>query len=93
MIQSMLADMAISLEATRLLVMQAAWIGDQGKRNTFEASLSKAYGGPAGVMAALDAVQVIYYIIVYRRITTKLSSIRPYSIFELLSAAYHHQGI
>lgn len=54
----MIADMAISVEASRLLVQRAAWEIDQGRRNTFYASIAKAFAGDIANKCAADAVQV-----------------------------------
>jgi acyl-CoA dehydrogenase len=57
-IQMILADMAISYEATRLLYMKAAWEVDHGIRRTNTSSYAKCFGADAVVKAATDAVQV-----------------------------------
>lgn len=58
MVQHMLAEMAIKYEATRLLVHKAAWMVDKGGKNSFVASLSKAFGADSAMQVAIDAVQV-----------------------------------
>jgi acyl-CoA dehydrogenase len=57
-VQFMIAEMAIKYEATRLLVHKAAWMIDQGSRNSLIASYSKAFGADAAMQVATDAVQV-----------------------------------
>ncbi len=57
-IQFMLADMAIGIEAGRNLVRQAAWMKDNGKRNTMIASMAKAFAADHAHKAASDAVQI-----------------------------------
>jgi acyl-CoA dehydrogenase len=57
-IQMMLADMAISYEATRLLTLKAAWEVDRGVKRTMTSSLAKCFGADAAVKAATDAVQI-----------------------------------
>lgn len=54
----MIADMAKDIEAARLLVWQAASIIDQGRRNTKEASMAKAFAADTAVRVAVDAVQI-----------------------------------
>ena len=54
----MLADMAIGVETARLLWMKSAWIVDQGRRNTYEASIAKCYAGDIANKNATDAVQI-----------------------------------
>lgn len=53
-----LADMAIGVEAARLSTMRAAWEIDQGRRNTYYASIAKALAGDVANKCATDAVQV-----------------------------------
>jgi acyl-CoA dehydrogenase len=57
-IQFILAEMAISYEATRLLTHKAAWMIDQGKLDSIVSSYAKAFGADAAMKAATDAVQV-----------------------------------
>lgn len=58
MVQAMLADMAISTEATRLLYRKAAWNLDRGSRDPIVSSYAKAYGADRAMQTAIDAVQV-----------------------------------
>ncbi len=58
LVQAMLAEMAIRIAATRLLVHKAAWALDRGIRDPLTSSLAKAYGADAAMASALDAVQV-----------------------------------
>jgi len=58
MVQAMIANMAMRLEATRLLVHKAAWMIDAGSRNSLIASYSKAFGADSAMEVATDAVQV-----------------------------------
>lgn len=54
----MLADMAASVEAARLLVWRAGWEIDQGRRNTIYAAMAKKCGADWAMQVATDAVQV-----------------------------------
>lgn len=54
----MIADMACAIEAARLLVWQAGWTIDQGRRNTQQAAYAKLFAADAAVKVATDAVQV-----------------------------------
>ncbi|WVQ80845.1 hypothetical protein IAT38_002952 [Cryptococcus sp. DSM 104549] len=54
----MLADMAIGVEAARGLVWRSAWTKDAGQRNTFYASMAKAFAGKTAVENANLGVQV-----------------------------------
>lgn len=58
-IQFMLADMAIKVEAARLLCWKAAWMHDNGMRNTKEAAIAKAFAGDTAMEVTTDAVQVL----------------------------------
>lgn len=53
-----IADMGIRLEASRLLTYQAAWLADQGQRNTVQASIAKAYTSDAAMWAATETIQI-----------------------------------
>tara|TARA_R110002050_G_scaffold249947_1_gene387843 strand:+ start:578 stop:1435 length:858 start_codon:yes stop_codon:yes gene_type:complete len=54
----MIAEMGINVEAARLLVLRSSWEIDQGRRNTYYASLAKAFAADIANKAASDAVQV-----------------------------------
>jgi len=54
----MIADMAKDVEAARLLVWQAAWAIDNGRRNTKLASFAKAFAADVAMRVTTDAVQV-----------------------------------
>jgi acyl-CoA dehydrogenase len=58
-IQFMLADMAVRVEAARLLVWQAAYLHDQSLRNTKESAIAKCFAGDTAMQVAMDAVQVL----------------------------------
>jgi acyl-CoA dehydrogenase len=57
-VQFMLADMAKDLEAARLLVWRAAWLADQGIRNSKEAAIAKAFAADMAMRVTTDAVQI-----------------------------------
>ena len=52
------ADMARDIEAARMLTWHAAWLIDQGKRNTREAAIAKLFAADACMRITTDAVQV-----------------------------------
>jgi len=54
----MIADMATSVEAARLLVWNAAITFDQGKRNSLMAAHAKRFAADEAMRIATDAVQV-----------------------------------
>jgi alkylation response protein AidB-like acyl-CoA dehydrogenase len=53
-----LADMAIKIEAARLLTHKAAWLYDQGKANPVASSMAKAYASRAAMEVTDDAIQI-----------------------------------
>ena len=57
-IQFMLADMAMEIEAGRLLCWKAAWMKDEGLRNTKEAAYAKAFCADVVMKATTNAVQI-----------------------------------
>lgn len=57
-IQFMIADMAMKIEASRLLVHKAAWLLDNGQSNTSLASYAKAFAADSCMQIATDAVQI-----------------------------------
>jgi acyl-CoA dehydrogenase len=57
-IQFMIAEMARDIEAARLLVWRAAWEIDEGRRNTYYASIAKAFAADSAHRIASDAVQI-----------------------------------
>ena len=58
-IQHMLADIKVTIEATRLLIFRVAWLKDRGKLvNPVEAAVAKLFIGELGMKAASDAVQI-----------------------------------
>ena len=54
----MIADMAMGIEASRLLVHKAAYEIDQGRKNTLYASMAKAFAGDHANKVAADSVQI-----------------------------------
>jgi alkylation response protein AidB-like acyl-CoA dehydrogenase len=59
-LQFMLADMAMEIEAARLLVYKAAALVDaQDPRMTYFASVAKCYAGDAAMKVTTDAVQIL----------------------------------
>jgi alkylation response protein AidB-like acyl-CoA dehydrogenase len=61
-IQFLFADMAIQVEAARLLTYQAAWLVDQGRFQREDAhmlSIAKAFATEMAVRVSSDALQVL----------------------------------
>lgn len=48
----------MSIESARLVWMRASWETDQGRRNTYYASIAKAMAADVANKCATDAVQV-----------------------------------
>jgi acyl-CoA dehydrogenase len=58
LVAAMLAEMAIKVEATRLLYMKAGWQLDQHLRDPMTSAIAKAFGADSAMQTAVDAVQV-----------------------------------
>ena len=58
-----LADMAIKVEAARLLTYKAAWLADEGRADPIVSSMAKTYAARAGVEVTDEASQIFggYY--------------------------------
>nr|XP_048309495.1 medium-chain specific acyl-CoA dehydrogenase, mitochondrial isoform X2 [Myodes glareolus] len=54
----LLAEMAMKVELARLAYQRAAWEVDAGRRNTYYASIAKAFAGDIANQIATDAVQI-----------------------------------
>jgi acyl-CoA dehydrogenase len=57
-VQFMIAEMGMKIEASRLLVHKAAWMCDQGLKNTEIASYAKAFASDSCMQITTDAVQI-----------------------------------
>lgn len=57
-VQFMLAEMAIRIEATQLMVRKAAWALDSHQASPLSSACAKAFGGDAAMTSAIDAVQI-----------------------------------
>ena len=57
-LQWKMVDMAVQLDAARLLVHRAAWMYDNGRPFTKEASMAKLFATELSTRAALDAIQI-----------------------------------
>jgi len=57
-IQFKLADMAVKIDAAKLLTLQAAALKDAGKKYYTEAAMAKLYSSEIAVQCALEAIQV-----------------------------------
>ena len=58
LVKQLIAKMVAGTEMGRLLVWRAAWLKNQGRRNTRETSLAKWHATEHSVQSALDAIQV-----------------------------------
>ncbi len=59
MIQSMIADMAMRIEAARMLVYKACWMRDQGMEFSKEAAMAKCYAADTAMEVTTNAVQIM----------------------------------
>ncbi len=57
-IQFKIAEMAVKLDAARLLTWRAATLADLGKPHSAESSMAKLYASEASVEIALEAIQI-----------------------------------
>jgi alkylation response protein AidB-like acyl-CoA dehydrogenase len=57
-IQFMLADMAMEIDAARLLTRKAGFLSDAGKPSNIEASMAKLFASEAATRACLSAIQI-----------------------------------
>ncbi len=53
-----LAQMAMEVEAARLLVWRAAWLIDQGRTRGVESAMAKCYGSDVAMNTSLEALQI-----------------------------------
>ena len=58
-VQFKLANMAVELDASQLLLLRAAWLKDQGRPFTLEASMAKLFASEAAMRAATESIQVL----------------------------------
>jgi alkylation response protein AidB-like acyl-CoA dehydrogenase len=57
-IQFKLADMAVQIDAARLLMYRAAYLKDNGKKTTKESSMAKLYASEMSVRVCEEAIQI-----------------------------------
>lgn len=57
-VQFKLADMAVAIELGRNQYLKAAWLKDQGRKHTFEATVTKLFCSEMAEKVASDAVQI-----------------------------------
>ncbi len=55
----MLADMAMKVEAARLLTWQAAWLADEGIKATAQSAMAKCYASDTAMEVTTNAVQIL----------------------------------
>jgi len=80
----MIADMAMQVEAARLLVYKAAWAVDSGSRNTTAAAFAKGYAADMAMKVCTDAVQVFggYGYMSEYPVEKLMRDIKIYQIYE-----------
>lgn len=80
----MIADMAMNVEAARLLVHKAAWSVDSGSKNTTAAAFAKAFAADMAMKVCTDAVQVFggYGYMSEYPVEKLMRDIKIYQIYE-----------
>lgn len=58
-IQFKIADMAMRIDAARLLAWQAAWRADRGLRHARQSAMAKCVAGDAAMDVTIEAVQIL----------------------------------
>jgi alkylation response protein AidB-like acyl-CoA dehydrogenase len=58
-VSSMLSDMAMAVDAARMMVWRAAWLADNGLPYGKESSMAKCFAGDVAMKVTTDAVQVL----------------------------------
>jgi butyryl-CoA dehydrogenase len=59
LVQAMIADMAMSIEASRLMVYRACWLRDQGQPFSKESAMAKCFAADTAMKVTTDVVQVM----------------------------------
>lgn len=59
LVQAMIADMSMKVEAARMLVMKACWMREQGMEFSKEAAMAKCYASDIAMQVTTDALQVL----------------------------------
>ena len=59
LVQAMIADMAMQIEAARLLVYKACWMKDQGLPYSKESAIAKCFAADTAMKVTVDAVQIL----------------------------------
>ena len=80
----MIADMAMSVEASRLIVWQAAAECDSGQPNTMHSAFAKAYAADLAMKVCTDAVQVFggYGFIEEYPVAKLMRDVKIFQIYE-----------
>ncbi|MBM3464503.1 MAG: acyl-CoA dehydrogenase [Armatimonadetes bacterium] len=59
LIQNKLVEMAVNIDAARMLLWRAAWLRERGQNFTKEASMAKLFASETAMKAGIEAVQVL----------------------------------
>jgi alkylation response protein AidB-like acyl-CoA dehydrogenase len=59
MIQQKIADMAVKIEASRLLIHHAAWLKQNNLPHTKEAAMAKLFSSEAAMFVTKEAIQIL----------------------------------
>ncbi|NOZ73096.1 MAG: acyl-CoA dehydrogenase [Chloroflexi bacterium] len=87
-----LADMAMNIEAGRLLARKAAWLIDNGHSNTLLAAYAKAFCADMAMQATIEAVQVFggYGYSREYPVEKLMRDVKIYQIYEGTSEVQRH---
>ncbi len=80
----MVADMAMNVEAARLLVYKAAWSVESGSKNTTAAAFAKGFAADMAMKVCTDAVQVFggYGFMSEYPVEKLMRDVKIYQIYE-----------
>ena len=80
----MIADMAMDIEAARLLVWKAAWSVDAGERNPTASAFAKAFAADMAMRVCTNAVQVFggYGFMAEYPVEKLMRDVKIYQIYE-----------
>lgn len=83
-VSHMIADMAINVEAARLLAWQAAWNVDRGQPDTRAAAFAKAFAADMAMKVTVDAVQVFggYGYVTEYPVEKLMRDVKVFQIYE-----------
>jgi acyl-CoA dehydrogenase len=89
-VQEMLAQMSIDIDAARLLTWEAAWRADLGLENAKEAAMCKAYAGEIALQVCAKCLELLGPVGLDGHIVEKLyRDVKVFDIFEGTNQIQH----